>query len=65
MLGETVICCHKQCKICGGDDCGKRLKKWSKGRCCPGHIVGSGKYCERTKKAPCVIPGILNSNIHP
>ena len=64
MLGETVICCHKSCKACGGDNCGKKLKKKSKDKCCAGRIVAKSKYCARNRKAPCVIPGILNSNIY-
>ena len=66
MLGETVICCDKKCgKTCGGDNCGKKMKKNRKDNCCAGRIVAKNKYCGRNRKAPCVIPGILNSNIHP
>ena len=60
LVGNTVVCCNKKCKHCGGKGCSKRMKRGGARNCCTGRILTKSLSCGLNgRKAPCTIPGRL------
>ncbi|CAM9373608.1 unnamed protein product [Scytosiphon promiscuus] len=55
--GNGVVCCPLECGQCGGDGCSVSGKEYGLGSdsCCGGAIKASGRHCDDTKSAPCII----------
>ncbi|CAM9258533.1 unnamed protein product, partial [Scytosiphon promiscuus] len=55
--GNGVVCCPLGCKQCGGPGCSTsgRAAGLGSDSCCGGGVKASGKYCEDTGVAPCII----------
>ncbi len=57
--GNDVICCPIGCNQCGGDGCSTSGAKAGLGwdECCGAGVKKSGKYCDDTGEAPCIVGG--------
>ncbi|CAB1098365.1 unnamed protein product [Ectocarpus sp. CCAP 1310/34] len=55
--GNGVVCCPLGCGQCGGTGCNTSgaAAGLDGSSCCGGSIKASGKYCDETNDAPCII----------
>ncbi|CAN0023241.1 unnamed protein product [Pylaiella littoralis] len=56
IYGGDGVCCHPDCKQCGGSGCPHGMEGLTDADCCQNMIVAYGQFCGGSVVGPCVLP---------